>query len=54
MQRLLPQPTRADWPLPPHEATLAAAPPFESMGAMVQAADGRLSRLRVLMGVRNA
>ncbi|MES2685120.1 MAG: gluconate 2-dehydrogenase subunit 3 family protein [Pseudomonadota bacterium] len=54
MQRLLPQPTRADWPLPPQKATLAAAPPFESMGAMVQAADGRLSRLRVLMGVRNA
>lgn len=54
LQRLLPQPTRADWPLATTEATLAAAPPFESMAAMVQAADGRLSRLRALMGVSNA
>lgn len=54
MQRLLPQPTRADWPLASAEATLASAPPFESMAAMVQSADGRLSRLRALMGVPNA
>lgn len=54
IQRLLPQPTRADWPLSVHVATLTAAPPFESMGAMVQAADGRLSRLRALMEPRNA
>lgn len=54
MQRLLPQPTRANWPLSEGETTLAAAPPFESMAAMVQSAEGRLSRLRVLMGMRNA
>ena len=54
MQRLLPQPTRADWPLPDGETTLAAAPPFESMAAVVQSAEGRLSRLRTLMGARDA
>lgn len=46
--------TRADWPLPQAGATLAAAPPFEAMAALVQAADGRLSRLRTLMGAASA
>lgn len=54
MQRLLPQPTRTGWPLSTGEAVLAAAPFFESLGAMVQSADGRLSRLRALMERRDA